>query len=134
MQLLLLLLFARSFDCSAWAAAATCQLAPLAARRGTASGRPVSAIMSCPAICLGCHSARFQCTVHRPGTAPACCTAIACATQQHMVPVQVRTKDQYQRNVSSCTVETPKGAVDIGAYMVSTGHAVAYRWGFVAVA
>ena len=43
------------------------------------------------------------------------------------VRCEVRNKDQYQRSVSSCSVLSPQGPEDIGDYMVSNGHAVAYR-------
>ncbi|KAL3144151.1 hypothetical protein ABBQ32_003939 [Trebouxia sp. C0010 RCD-2024] len=43
------------------------------------------------------------------------------------VRCEVRNKDQYGRNVSSCSVLTNRGPVDIGNYMVSNGYAVAYR-------
>ena len=43
------------------------------------------------------------------------------------VRCEVRNKDQYGRNVSSCSVLTNRGAVDIGNFMVSNGYAVAYR-------
>ncbi|DBA90564.1 TPA: hypothetical protein ACH3X1_003806 [Trebouxia sp. C0004] len=43
------------------------------------------------------------------------------------VRCEVRNKDQYGRNVSSCSVLTNKGPVDIGNFMVSNGYAVAYR-------
>ena len=45
----------------------------------------------------------------------------------HPVRCEVRTRDQYQRSVSSCSVLTPQGPEDIGDYMVSNGYAVAYR-------
>ncbi len=44
------------------------------------------------------------------------------------VRCEVRNKDQYGRNVSSCSVLTNKGPVDIGNFMVSNGYAVAYRY------
>lgn len=44
------------------------------------------------------------------------------------VRCEVRNKDQYGRNVSSCSVLTHQGAQDIGSYMVSNGYAVAYRY------
>ena len=44
------------------------------------------------------------------------------------VRCEVRNKDQYGRNVSSCSVLTNKGPMDIGNFMVSNGYAVAYRW------
>ena len=44
------------------------------------------------------------------------------------VRCEVRNKDQYGRNVSSCSVLTSKGPVDIGNFMVSNGYAVAYRY------
>lgn len=43
------------------------------------------------------------------------------------VRCEVRNKDQYGRNVSSCSVLTSKGPMDIGNFMVSNGYAVAYR-------
>ena len=43
------------------------------------------------------------------------------------VRCEVRNKDQYGRNVSSCSVLTNKGPMDIGNFMVSNGYAVAYR-------
>lgn len=43
------------------------------------------------------------------------------------VRCEVRNKDQYGRNVSSCSVLTNKGPLDIGNFMVSNGYAVAYR-------
>ena len=44
------------------------------------------------------------------------------------VRCEVRNKDQYGRNVSSCSVLTSKGPIDIGNFMVSNGYAVAYRY------
>lgn len=44
------------------------------------------------------------------------------------VRCEVRNKDQYGRNVSSCSVLTNKGPIDIGNFMVSNGYAVAYRY------
>ena len=43
------------------------------------------------------------------------------------VRCEVHNKDQYGRNVSSCSVLTKKGPMDIGNFMVSNGYAVAYR-------
>lgn len=43
------------------------------------------------------------------------------------VRCEVRNRDQYGRNVSSCSVLTNKGPIDIGNFMVSNGYAVAYR-------
>lgn len=43
------------------------------------------------------------------------------------VRCEVRNQDQYGRNVSSCSVLTKHGPVDIGNFMVSNGYAVAYR-------
>ena len=43
------------------------------------------------------------------------------------VRCEVRNKDQYGRNVSSCSVLTRQGPQDIGTFMVSNGYAVAYR-------
>ena len=40
------------------------------------------------------------------------------------VSCQVKAKDLYQRNVSSCSLQ---GTGDIGDWMVQNGHAVAYR-------
>ena len=44
------------------------------------------------------------------------------------VRCEVRNQDQYGRNVSSCSVLTKHGPVDIGNFMVSNGYAVAYRY------
>ena len=40
------------------------------------------------------------------------------------IACQVRAKDLYQRNVSSCSLQ---GTGDLGDWMVQNGHAVAYR-------
>jgi endonuclease YncB( thermonuclease family) len=41
------------------------------------------------------------------------------------IQCQVRTKDIYSRNVSSCSLP---GTGDLGDWMVKNGYAVAYRY------
>ena len=43
------------------------------------------------------------------------------------VRCNVRSKDQYGRNVASCSILSPGGAEDMGAWLVGNGYAVAYR-------
>lgn len=43
------------------------------------------------------------------------------------VRCEVKTKDQYGRNVAACSILTPRGGEDMGTFLVSNGYAVAYR-------
>lgn len=54
------------------------------------------------------------------------------ALQQHVgsssVRCDVKTKDQYGRNVATCSILAGRAPEDMGAWLVSHGHAVAYRY------
>lgn len=80
-------------------------------------------------LCCCTHSATRACA---DGRSPYCSGKLSLtALTQHVgnssVRCEVKNKDQYGRNVAACFLSSWGGKEDIGQWLVSNGHAVAYR-------